>query len=589
MPSSDEKQLNFLERTIAAVSPTWAVRRAVARENLVFFGYDGAGASTRRGWSGGMSKNASNESPRMNNDRIEMMWEARDIARNFPAASCAIVRTQQYVCSRLVYRPRSGDADWDTACQYWLDEWMEEHADVTGRHDFRTLTEMAFGMALVDGDFGGVPHVDGRMVQIQCVEADRIGDPNQRGNHVQREDYVHGIWLDELGRPKLYDIYRRSKQAQYTLDQKVEAGRFVHLWFPSATDMYRGRTWFASVRKNLRDLYEMFEFERAAAKWASSIAGVTRSTDARMGPGTADTTALWDGIKKSADDAPSYSVKYGHLLRLRPNEDVTPFPPPNRPSGAFLSYIDAELRNIAMGLNVPYGFFDMREFNGVVSRLEVQQCQRTFQRFQATLEAKWLRPWVKMAIASGIALGRIKPHPNWLRGRWQFGAHITADVGYQTQADIALMNASLKTGSEIAEEHGEDFEQMARRNAEEVELLWKLAVEKQIPLDLLAPSRCPNATSLLSQINAAAEPQIPAEPTIETVGEKGAADLAEILTQVASGQLPREEALALLVHVWQMDPVKADEILPEPQKRLMKNADAEARKPAGGSNREKTK
>jgi capsid protein len=585
---SDGPRLNFLERSICAIAPTWGFRRAVSREYMTMLGYDGAGPSTRRGSSGGLQKNASSESSRMNDDRIEMMWDARDLVRNMPVLSCALKRTVQYVCSRLVYRPRTGDPEIDLSYQLWLDEWMENYADVTSRHDFRLLTEMALGMALVDGDFGAVPFMDGRMAQVQCVEADRIGDPNQRGSNMLRDDYVHGIWLDERGRPISYDIYKRSKQARYELDQQVEAERFIHLWFPGMSDEYRGRTWFANVRTAARDLYEMFAFERLAAKWAAAIAGVTKSTDSRMGPGTADAAAVWGEIKENADSQPSYKVQPGSLLRLKPNEEVTPFQPANRPSGAFLAYIDSELRNIAMGLNVPFGFFDMREFNGVVSRLEAQQCQRTFQKFQVGLVAKWLNPWRKLALASGIALRRIKAHPNWLAGKWQFGAHITADVGYQTQANIALMKAGLKTGSEITEEEGEDFEEVTRRLAEEAEYTYAQSVEKQIPIELIAPDRFVNATQLLSTVNAAAEPPEPAEPTIETVGETGAAKLGELLEQVSTGLIPREQAINLLVHVWQMDPAKAQAIVPQPNARAMRQSKPastgpSARKPKKGA------
>lgn len=555
----------FVERMIAAVAPRYALERAIARDRLTLFGYDAANPGSRRGYSGGISKNSSSESPRMNRDRIALMMDARDLTRNMPVLACAGKRAAQYVCSRISYRPRTGDPKVDFAVQTWIEEWMEKYADITGRHDFRQLTELAFEAALRDGDIGGVPQIgEDNIPQIQMVEADRIGDPNKAGYDSMRDDYMHGIWLDpETGRPIEYEVYSRSKNATYTLDQKVAANRFYHLFFPSATDQYRGVTWYACVLAQARDLYEMFAFERGAAKWASSIAGFARSIDARSGIQGADSAAAWDGQTKNDDGQPAFKVQPNAIYRLKPNEDVTFAPGSTRPSGAFLAYVEASLRDIAMGLNVPYGFFDMREFNGVTSRLETQQCQRTFQKFQRVLLQKWLNPCRDLALAAGIVLGKIPAHPRWNWGRWQFGPHITADVGYQTQSDLQLMLNGLKTGTEIAEEAGEDFEEMSRRLAEEAEQLYALAIEKGIPLELLAPERFPNATQLLSAVNAAGDPQPPPPPTLDVIGDKGASTLADMQLQVAQGQIPREQVVQTLVKVWNMDPKIAEAITPE--------------------------
>jgi capsid protein len=554
---------NFLERSIAAVLPGYAVSRAIARERLNYFGWDGARRTEKRGSSGGVGKNASSESSRMTRDRITLMWEARDLERNMPLMTCALDRLAQYVCPMLSYKPRTEDPEIDYAYQIYFEDWMEHQCDITGRHDLQMLIELALRAAARDGDFAFNNVEDGEFLRLQSIESDRIGDPTRAIAVMNREDYVHGINLDPVGRPLTYEIYKRSKDAQYALEDNFDAKQITFLFNPFRSDQYRGVSWLGPIIPMARDLYEAFSFERGAIKWAASKAGIIKSADARLGASGGRGADGWDGSSRTADDRKAVKVVPNELVSLRPNEDMVPFPASARPSGAFIEYIDASIRDMAMGLNVPFGFFDMRAFNGVTSRLEVQQCQRTFQRWQRLLISKVLNDIRDRVLSWGIYMKKIQPSPNWNCGVWRFGAHITADVGYETQSDLERYLHGLTTGEDLAAKYGEDFEDMTDRRAKELLYYYRKSVETGMPMELLAPSLMPNATELLAQVNAAADAETPPEPTLSTMGDKAVAQITEIQTAVAQGQLPREEAIAALISVWQMDPAVAESIIPE--------------------------
>ena len=564
---SDEKKKTplfqrGLDRAIEFVAPSWGVQRMVSRQKIEAFSYDAAHKDGKRGSSGGMAKNASPESPIIQRDRVELMWDARSAEKNMPVMSCVLDRMEQYAVGTLLYRPDTGDAEMDRSLQGYVESWMENFCDLAGRHDFRTMTGLVLRSALRDGDIGG-KKVAGEYLQLQLIEADRIGDPSKLGVN-DSEKYTAGMHLDpDSGRVLAYDVFKRDKNNRYTQDgDSVPSEEFLHIFRPTRADQYRGITWFAQVLPQARDLYEAFQFERGAAKWAASYAGVIRVADRSR---TATGPAQWDGTK--VDGTSTQEVKANTLLKLKDNEDVTPFPPSNRPSGAFMAYIEASLKDIAMGLNVPYGFLDMMGFSGANSRLETMQVQRTIARYQKMLVAKWLNPVIRDVINNGVAKRHLLPPRNEQARQamyfadWRFGAHITADVGYQAQSDVLMLNNGLTTAGALIDQYGGDYEDTVDRLAQEAAYLREAATRAGVPIELIMPIRFPAASDLIGNYEASLRP--PPPPTVATVGDKATGQIIELLIAVATGQMPREQAIATLVNVYNTPPDVAKKIVPE--------------------------
>ncbi len=552
---------NLFERAIATVAPTYALQRAVARERLVMLGYDAANPNGARGSSGGIGKNASSETPRMAQDRLKVMWEGRDLERNMPVIRCALDRISQYVCGQIVYQAATGDEAADAEYEQYIQEWMRNRADITGRHNFRMLAELGFRSMLRDGDFGFRKVRQGAVLRLQCIEADRIGDPNKVSSQTQ-EDYTQGIRIDPTtGAPMAYDIFRcERKSSRYIFEASVPASDFMFLHKPLRTDEYRGVSWLAPIIPGARDLYEMFAFERGAAKWAASIAGIIRVNDP-LARGPNGSAGAFDGV--ASNGAPTMSVEANKLLRLRPNEDISTFNTGNRPSGAFTQYIETALRDLAMGLNVPYGFFNMAQFGGATVRLEAQQLDRMFGRYQEILTDKLLDPTIFDVLNLGIATKAIRPTPNWRGRRWQFGPQLTADTGYDTDADLQLLSYGLKTASDIAAKNGRDFVELTTQNIKEVITIRDRAAEAGIPMEMVAAARFPGATDQLAAVAQALQPQM--NPTIAELGDGGVKNLLALLESVANGTLPREEAVNTLITVYEFDPAVAEAIVPTVQ------------------------
>ena len=543
-----------LERALTVVSPNMAINRYVNRQRMVEFSWHAARPTNSRGNSGGQVANAASENPMAQRHRIELMWDARDLVRNMPILRCARERLVMYTCGSVRYQSETGDPELDSQYESYFEEWAEHYADATGRHNFEIIVSLALGGMLTDGDFGLIPVDNGEFKSLQMIEGDRIGNP-QEATKQNDPKYVSGIHLNDLGQVTQYDIYRRENLSRYVKDQELAPGQFYHLFNPLRADQVRGFTWFAPVLQSARDLYETFAFERGAAKWAASHAGVIYEDNGRMAQniGAAD----FDGLKQ--DGTPTSEIQPNKLLRLKGKERVNPFPAPNRPSGAFEALIQATIQDIAMGLNLPYGFFDMQGFGGATARIEVMQAHRTIQSQQRLLQQKVLDPIKNLVLANGIARGHIPPTPNWRWGKWNFGAHLTADRGYDTNADTLLLANGLKTGAAIAAQQGNDYEDMVMERGRELAFLRQVAEQHQIPVELLNPSM-PMASELLANMQRASMP--PPEPTVDEVGDKVTGQILEVMEQVATGQMPREQAIQMLITLYHMPPARAQKIVP---------------------------
>jgi hypothetical protein len=271
----------------------------------------------------------------------------------------------------------------------------------------------------------------------------------------------------------------------------------------------------------------------------------------------------WDGNSEPTQLTGSGTVQMepGKILRLTQGEDVTFSPGTNRPNGAFLNLVQVMIREMSMGLNMPYGFlYDMSTFGGHASRIEIAQAQRCIRRFQKLLKEQALDPVRNAVLGLGISEGIIPPHPEWKNGRWGFGASLSGDYGNDTAANLQKLQAGLITASDLISEQGQTFEEVVRRQATEVRYMQRVASETGVPIELLT-SRLSGATELLAAMNTP-PPDPPAGLVEAQVDVK---PMIDILKNVGEGVMDRESAIATLIRLYGMSKSEADKIVPEYQ------------------------
>jgi hypothetical protein len=576
------ERLNVVDRVVAFFNPNAGFHRMAAREALHEFGYDAANPGTRRGGSGGMSKNANSESHVNGRDRIKIMWDARDLATNDWIGG-VLGRVVLYVLGDLSCRSNTGDPEIDALYDADFNNWAglgEEtddnseneslltDCDMTGRHNLLKMGQLGLLAMLVDGDHGFIPVPDenpdgspAANIRFQQIESDRIGSPIEAA---VGENYIGGMTVDAAtGRIQTVRVFDRTRFGNYINPKELDPWNFIHLWDPFRCDQYRGVSALKAITPHSRDIKEWLASEKMAGKVQSQYAALVGSKD----PYAKNGAAKWEG--KTTEGTPTQNAEYGKILRMAEGESFSFVQPGNRPSGAFLAGLQTIVRIIAICLDLPYGFvWDLSTLGGVSQRVEVEQAQRRINYFRRIVKDQFLRRARRMRLARSIAFGLLPPHPNWRKCQWHFGKWITTDAGYETQNDIAMVKMGGMPMDGFTEKYGHGgILEVARKNASTIKALQGLAAETGVPIEMLVPDWQPQATDQLASM--ATPPPPPPKPgSLEAVGDKGAGQIVEILSQVTTGQLDRQSAVETLVTVYGISREKAEAIVPEQGKQI---------------------
>lgn len=550
----DGAKLTFLDRAIEAVAPTWGMERRLARGALKEFS-SGVGGSPR-GRNASRYEQGSSESWMKQRKRLDAIWESRAMEENFCIITGILERLAMYVVGHLEYQAQTGNSKADAEINDFFHGWCER-CDMSGRFRLRQLAELGLRAMWREGEHGWIEHIEDDELRLQPIESDRIGNPMI----IQyNETNIGGIEIDPAtGRVKHYEIWHRSRIGTYRKEGDVLPENFIHLFRPTRADQYHGVSALAPVLPHARDLYELFGFEKVAAKFAASWAGFVR-TKAPFGKGSLG----WD--KRDANGNPTFAARPGAIARIDESESIEFAPGVTRPSGAFMALVDAMIREIAIGLNLPYGFiYNMASFGGVTARLELQQAQRVFRRYQEMLVQTLLERVKRKVLNLAVASGKIRAVKNFQRGSWQFGAAITGDIGYQTQADATLVQYGAKTATEWAAELGGNYAANLHTKASEIEEAMAISKAKGIPLELLVQNY-PNPTELIANLEKAKTgadlPPPPPPGLIGAAGDKAAAGVVNLLASIGRGEIDRESGRNTLVTVYGMAPADALAVLP---------------------------
>ena len=540
--------LNLIDRAVALVNPQAGVERAIARAKLTHFNYDATKYNRERK---GPSVLQGAESYRTGYDRIELMKRSRDLAENVGLVRSILMKFASHTAANVSYQARTSEPAVNTDVESFWSEWWD-NCDISTRHTGSTLMQVAVMSMLRDGDFLFVLIRDKNGdLKLQGIEADRLGNPFQV---YTTSDLIGGIHIDqETGAPTAYDIFARSIGNAYTFQQKVSASQAFHLYDPLRIDQYRGISAFHTAINDAQDIYDIINFEKMSAKVASSQSAIVlrnNNNASDLSDLTADNNFDNQAIKLE-------TMESGKVSYLEPGETIQ-FPDgPNRPSGAFAEFHKILLRNICLGVGIPYSFaVDPSAMSGPTARLEMQQAGRTFRRYQKLLDDKVLRPIKNIVIADAVARGLIENNAGsrTTKGIFNFGANVSIDLGRESSSAIAEFRSGLRTAGDIYSERGQDAESSLRARALESKMIQDLAKQYGVPTASISDGMLGQGT----------QPQAITSDTNETIAQQGNTQPAEdlsnqslngaqvsslitIINAVAAGAVSREGAVTIII------------------------------------------
>ena len=363
---------NWLERTIRFVAPIYGAQRTRARLfSAAASAYVGASRSDRA---------LSQWNPRIGDADSDTLYDldmlrsrSRDLLRNAPLASGAVnTVVTNVVGTGLRLEPQidgealgmteeEADAWEDQAEREWCLFSESKEVDAARKLTFTGMQELAFRSVLSSGDVlvllpailrTGSPY----RTKLQLVEADRLSNPDSKPDN---DRMTGGVEKDMMGAPVAYHVQSThpgtTLATQKTEWNRVEAygrtGRCnaLHLFSMLRPDQSRGIPYLAPVMKPLKQLDRYTDAEIMAAVISGMYTVFIKSDtgDAPMAP--MSPTDETGGTSTDED----YKLAAGAIVGLAPGEDISTANP-GRPNAAFDPFVQAVLRQIGVGLELPF-------------------------------------------------------------------------------------------------------------------------------------------------------------------------------------------------------------------------------------------
>lgn len=370
----------------------------------------------------------------------------------------------------------------DAVQRLWL-AWTDD-ADAEGLTDLYGLQRRASREVFMTGEvflrFRPRRAEDGLSVplQIQMLPSEMLPlghnvlDAN--GNIIRQ-----GIEFDRIGRRAAYHFLRRhpgdsTDPGLSGETVRVPASEVLHVIDPVEAGQLRGVSRFAPaiVKLFLLDQYDDAELDRkkVAAMYAMFV--TSPAPDNPLAPPEEE-----------------YEVAPGQVVRLDPGEDVTVSAPAD--SGAtYEPFQYRTLLQISAALGIPYGYLtnDGAKGNFSNSRLSLIEFRRRVSAWQHSVmvfqlcRPVWARFMDTAVLAGGLKLPGYDRRRaeyltcNWLPTKWDW-----VDPLKDANAEIAQIEAGLKSRTQAIAERGYDAEQVDAEIARERER------EKRLGLDFRRP------------------------------------------------------------------------------------------------------
>lgn len=325
---------------------------------------------------------------------------------------------------------------------------------------------------------------------LQFLEVDYLDEDLNRdladGNSIRM-----GIEFDRWQRPIAYHLLVKHPGdympgASTKKYERIPASDIIHTFIKERASQTREAPWLHTAMRRLNMVGEYEEAELVASRIGASWMGFfTRP---------ADVAGFLPGDTKDATGAPVITASPGIFEQLPPGWELQKFDP-SHPAGNYQPFLKSILRGIASGLNVSYNSLacDLEGVNYSSIRsatLEERDMWRTMQTWAYNhFHTEVFTEWLSMSILSGaISLPYTKldkfNKPAWRPRTWSW-----VDPYKDIQADIEAMDNGLVSRTKLANNQGEDFEELMEQIALEKSIMKKYGVE--ITVKAAAPAQPP--------------------------------------------------------------------------------------------------
>lgn len=516
---------------IGYLSPQRAAARLKARAGIALAsafgtswgesGYVGGRSDRRsmREWQPRSGSATSDQLPGLDTVRAR----SRDLIRNAPLAGGAISTTVTNVVGpglKLQARPdrdvlgldEEAAEAWEGRAELIWGVWTQaELCDLTGEQGFGGLQELAFRAVLESGDLLMIRRFvdDGLFgTRLQFVEADRISNPQFQ---MDRPELAAGVEIDERGRHRAYHVqnghpgdimfgslFEAQEWTRVPVRGPESGERLAYLLYRKLRPgQRRGVPYLAPVMEPLKQLERYSEAEIMAAVVSAMFTVFVKS---EAGEGLAPVPG--QEVESPYDSNADYKLGPGSIVDLLENEDIT-IANPARPNPAFDPFVTAVLRQIGVGLELPFEVL-IKHFTASYSaaRSALLEAWKFYQARREWLVEVLCRPVYGWVMAEAVARGMIDApgffddpviRQAWLGAEWIGPAKGQIDPYKEIQAAELRVELGVSTlAEETAAITGGDWETKHRQRQKERRMRLEAGLESDAPALPAGPSSDPD-------------------------------------------------------------------------------------------------
>ena len=299
-----------------------------------------------------------------------------------------------------------------------------------------------------------------------------------------------------------------------------------------------------------QDVADLIEYEKLAARWASSQAGVVKT---EYGADEELASVLRGEKDQFGNEIKLTALEPGRINYLNTGESMEVFQNSNRPAQAFSNFVRYLEDRMCRAMGTSARVVLDRSSAGPEARKDLRQAERTFDFWRYQLEAQFLNKVVRLALMDAAAKRLLPNAPEVTLGQWQWPGSVSIDAGRDARADIELWRMGLTTAAELYGEAGHDWQASMRQRAKEAAYIRDLATEMQIaPSEISGgiesvatdPNLAPIESSIDGSVVSLPEGgDITADELTMNGAQVGA--LVELTQLVASGVIAKEVAKSI--------------------------------------------
>lgn len=601
--------LNFVDKAIAVVSPSWAYKRGEWRAALNQRFYD-SGSSDRlnQGWT---AVNAmAEQTDQASRDIIRA--RARDLERNSDVSESIVgsyernaIETGMKVQAKILNSDGSDNEELNTQIEELWKEWCKaRNCDVTGIQTFSEMQQMSIRRLIVDGGVifvkaytsDGIVPFSLQAREIDELDTSKMSLPGSNvGNRI-----VSGIEMNSYNKPVAYWFKKYTPEGYWNgQTERIEAKNVIFAWRKTRPSQIREISSMSKTIPRVRDINEFVEAVSVKERILACLSVfITKQTPGGgVGRGT-----VRNGGTDTKSGYKTKSISPGMIEELQPGDSVSTVNPSGQSSNA-KDFISTQQRLAGAGQGLSYEAVsrDMSQVNYSSARQGMLEDQRSYSMWQQFIIDHICDEVYTEFLISAVLCGQLnipdfwKNKKKYLRHEWVPPGWSWIDPLKEVKANQTAIETGQATLAQICAEQGMDWRDVLKQRAAEEAYKKQLADQyktdgeksesgndtddtngKAEAQDVKKEDKSEDQTKT-DESDKKEDSETQANEQVEiTLNGAQISSLLEVVQAVSSGTLAYDSAVALIVYSFPFTPEQAKEILGPKKEGDDNNAEEQA-------------